>query len=480
MQEPNIIGEGTYGCVHRPSLTCSKKPKVSYQNKTSKLLSKKDATKELKEYKNVSDADPVDEFYLGKPVKCPPDVLVPSNVTAAQKCKLANYTGFSLDRYNLLIMEDGGENIYTYAASLNELDPSPAITKKCELFLLESLRLFKGLLIFKQKGLVHHDLKPQNIVYNESKNRLNFIDFGLMTQKKEILDLCARSSTKYWFGDRVHWSFPWEIEMLDKKIYSRFIGLTKAKRFVEFQSKLNRINKNEEHFGKHINAFLPYAFNDRRPEFAKKSLKMTAEDYKEFYVNSELVYEDFAEKCADTIDSYGIGFAMLYWLWNTRKHIQPIHFILYRQLDALFYSMITPNVEARININTALFSLEKIIIDSGLLEKHGKKIADHMVVNLSAPVTVFDKPIIIKVKKGKKPVENLEPGDCDEGKERNPKTGRCVNACKPGYIRNADFKCVKQKIIKEKPKSASSSSIKRKRCPNGTRRNKKTGKCEKV
>ena len=243
MQEPNIIGQGTYGCVHRPSLTCSKKPKVSYHNKTSKLLSKRDATKELKEYKNVSSADPRDEFYLGKPIKCPPDTLVHSNVTAAQKCNLANYAGFSLDHYNLLIMGDGGENIYTYAASLNDLDPSPAITTKCELFLLESLRLFKGLLIFKQKGLVHHDLKPQNIVYNESKNRLNFIDFGLMTQKKEILDLCERSSTKYWFGDRVHWSFPWEIEFLFKNLYNRLIGLPKEKRFVEFQNRLDRIKK---------------------------------------------------------------------------------------------------------------------------------------------------------------------------------------------------------------------------------------------
>jgi hypothetical protein len=120
--------------------------------------------------------------------------------------------------------------------------------------------------------------------------------------------------------------------------------------------------------------------------------------------------------------------------------------------------------------------LEKIIIDNALMEKFDKKIVDHIVVSSSAPVTVFDKPVIIKVKKGKKPVENLEPGDCGEGKERNPKTGRCINVCKPGYIRNADFKCVKQKIVREKPKSAS--SIKRKRCPNGTRRNKKTGKCE--
>jgi len=478
MQEPNIIGQGTYGCVHRPSLTCSKKPKVSYHNKTSKLLSKKDATKELKEYKNVSDADPVDEFYLGKPVKCPPDALVPSNVLAAQKCKLANYAGFSLDQYNLLIMEDGGENIYTYAASLNNLDPSPDITKKCELFLLESLRLFKGLLIFKRKGLVHHDLKPQNIVYNESKNRLNFIDFGLMKQKQEILDLCEKSSRKYWSGDRVHWSFPWEIEFLFKNSYNRLIGLPKEKRLVEFHDRLDRITKNTDHFGKHINWFLPYAFNNNRHvEFERKSLKMTAEDYKEFYVNCEIAYEDFAEKCVDTIDSYGLGFAMLYWLWNVRKHIQITHLLMYDELHALFYSMITPDMEARININTALFSLEKIIIDNALMEKFDKKIVDHIVVSSSAPVTVFDKPVIIKVKKGKKPVENLEPGDCGEGKERNPKTGRCINVCKPGFIRNADFKCVKKKIIKEKPKSASS-SIKRKRCPNGTRRNKKTGKCE--
>jgi serine/threonine protein kinase len=477
MQEPTIIGQGTYGCVHRPSLTCSKKPKISYHNKTSKLLSKKESNGELKEYKNVSAADPSDEFYLGKPVKCSPDILVPSNITAAKKCNMAFFPGFSLADYNLLIMEDGGENLYTYSDALNNLDPNPSITKKCELFLLESLRLFKGLVVFKQNGIVHHDLKPQNIVYNESKNRLNFIDFGIMMKKKDILELCAKDSRKYYFGSKVHWSFPWEIEMLDKRAWTRFSALSKAKRLTEFREKLDKIKKNTDHFGRHINLFLPYAFNNRRPDFANKSLKITAEDYREFYVNSKLDYADFAEKCVDTIDSYGLGFTMLYWLWNMRKHIQSSHPEMYSQLNALFYSMITPNMEARININSALFSLEKIIIDSGLLEKHGKKIVDNMAVISSSPVTVSEKPVIIKIKKSKKLVlENLEPGACVQGKERNPKTGRCINICKPGYIRNADFKCVKQKIVVQKPKSASSK--KRKRCPNGTRRNNKTGNCE--
>jgi hypothetical protein len=205
---------------------------------------------------------------------------------------------------------------------------------------------------------------------------------------------------------------------------------------------------------------------------------MIAQDYREFYVNSALEYADFAEKCVDTIDSYGLGFALIYWLWNMRKHIQPVHPEMYAQLNNLFYSMITPNLEARININAALFLLEKIIVDSGLLAKHGMKIVDNMTVSSNSLATASEKPVIIKVKKSKKTaLENLEPGACVQGKERNPNTGRCINICKPGYMRNADFKCVKQKILREKPKSASSSK-KRKRCPNGTRRNKKTGNCE--
>ena len=34
---------------------------------------------------------------------------------------------------------------------------------------------------------------------------------------------------------------------------------------------------------------------------------------------------------------------------------------------------------------------------------------------------------------------------CPEGKERNPKTNRCINRCKPGYSRNENFRCVKNK-----------------------------------
>ena len=35
-ENTNVIGEGTYGCVHKPSLKCKNKPGLDYKNKVSK------------------------------------------------------------------------------------------------------------------------------------------------------------------------------------------------------------------------------------------------------------------------------------------------------------------------------------------------------------------------------------------------------------------------------------------------------------
>ena len=52
MNISNVIGEGTYGCVHKPSLKCKKK-RINYDNKISKVMKTKEANIELKEYKNI-------------------------------------------------------------------------------------------------------------------------------------------------------------------------------------------------------------------------------------------------------------------------------------------------------------------------------------------------------------------------------------------------------------------------------------------
>jgi len=77
--------------------------------------------------------------------------------------------------------------------------------------------------------------------------------------------------------------------------------------------------------------------------------------------------------------------------------------------------------------------------------------------------------------------------ECTGGKVINPLTGRCVNPCPPGTIRNEKGRCVKgaraskRKSVGPKKKSVGPKikrkSPKRKECPPGKVRNPKTNRC---
>jgi hypothetical protein len=73
-----------------------------------------------------------------------------------------------------------------------------------------------------------------------------------------------------------------------------------------------------------------------------------------------------------------------------------------------------------------------------------------------------------------KPVKVKAPVACVAGQEKNPKTGRCVKVCKPGFARNATFKC------KAVPKVKAFPVVVQKPCVAGLERNPKTGRCVKV
>ena len=51
MSNPNRVGEGSYGCVHNPPLKCRDKLYNPDPTKVSKILTKKHANSELREFK---------------------------------------------------------------------------------------------------------------------------------------------------------------------------------------------------------------------------------------------------------------------------------------------------------------------------------------------------------------------------------------------------------------------------------------------
>ena len=217
MSEPKVIGEGSYGCVHKPSLKCKNKPKLSYKNKVSKVLLKSAAKDELKEYRNLKDADKKNEFYVGKPLSCEIEDI-PVNIDSIKKCTIGSDVINDLKHHKLIIMGDGGINIEDYVKKIKNWTPSVANRNDSELFLLESLRLFTGLIKFKEHDLVHHDLKPQNIVYNDETKRLNYIDFGLMTSKTKLIEESNKNQNDMGI---FHWSFPWELEYVKKRLFTK-------------------------------------------------------------------------------------------------------------------------------------------------------------------------------------------------------------------------------------------------------------------
>jgi serine/threonine protein kinase len=168
------------------------------------------------------------------------------------------------------------------------------IIEKIEKFWIEAQRILLGLKIFHDNGIVHHDLKPQNIVYNEDKNRTNFIDFGLMTTMDKIRD--DSNNSKYSLGV-LHWSFPLEMEFMNKKHYlqiTRLSSTEKEKTHKKFF--IERAQTNDS-----VKTFLHYVLpinSNMWDEMLLNSYNFILKDI------NENNYNEFLERVIRTIEIY--------------------------------------------------------------------------------------------------------------------------------------------------------------------------------
>lgn len=457
----NVIGEGTYGCVHKPPMKCNNKTRRNKDN-VSKLMTDFNAEKEMREFKLIGLADKEKNVYLGKPKKCKVDRIL-GNIQSISKCT-GRFKAEDIDNYSLLMMKYGGQNLEQFGNEVVTWRKTPENRDKIELFWLECVRLFYGLKLFHDNDIVHHDLKHQNIVYDQTTNRINYIDFGFMTKKSRIINLAGKS--RYEWGDNLHWSFPMENIYWNKHNYLLAINNVKQSgaanmdqmdMYKEFTSSLAQAS------GYFFTSIFPLKLpQTMRYNLINKTVRDSFENVIEFEKDD---YNRFIDKSIDTIDSYGVGFALLYVL-NRSKHLLSIAFaaMLY---DLFTIDMINPKVFLRQTPDQLLVKYENILAISGLLEKHKKHIENHLLTNKISPEMrimneIADEPIdISRMDFSDKNIELVR--ECPEGKEFNPLTKRCIKVCKTRYVRNPDFKCVldktQPKIRKtRKPRKSNSKS----------------------
>lgn len=348
-----VIGEGSYGCVMKPSLPCKNKT-VSYKNKISKWMLSEAAVKEVQEYALVGQADKKAEFSTGQPIMCSMKDSA-STWKAISTCKLLKkkFKNKTMKQVaaesTLLIIGDGGLDLEKWVKNIQKKGDKTVIST----FWREAVRLFRGIQVFQQYDLVHHDIKPQNVVYNEEEHRLNYIDFGLMRSLKTEGAKCRDINR---CRANPHWNYPTDVFLMDRKMFDEL-----AKKNIEQRQKI--FDTYVEYLRKNINTDFVDAFY-----IMLKYISVSQEDKNRFYQRymtefRELLlkpgtFNTFLDKSLAGFDVFGLGFTLMYVLARVKQWMDVR---TVSAMEDLFFKMITPNVYKRLTISQALSEYQKII-----------------------------------------------------------------------------------------------------------------------
>lgn len=389
-----IIGEGAFGCVIKPSLPCSDK-KLSYKNKISKVMVSKEAIKELKEYKIISTVDKEKTFYLGVPTRCRLK-KTKKTIKAIEKCIHLKKKYFGkktlkegIKNLDLLVMKDGGINLKMLSIMIDVMKNTRENSVKVKKIWIEIHKLFRGILLFQKHGIVHHDVKPQNIVYNLNDNLANFIDFGHM--RNISYEIKKSIASDNWIYDYPFWNYPLEIQFLNKNDYLKFTVKSKSEKEVFFSNILDDIHNNSDtKFVDAFRIFLDYIIYNKSKSEEKEIIQKYLLAYHKMIMEQIIPhnYKHFLQKSITTIDVYGLGMTLYYLLNCSTKFFKEDAIIA---LETCFFNMTTPNLLQRFSIEEAIDMYEIILTEFGFMEEFGLVFEKHEIVQNARSVKVLKK-----------------------------------------------------------------------------------------
>ena len=432
-----VIGEGSYGCVHSPSLKCKTKKNINYKNKVSKLLTAKNASDELKELSIFKVLDKSEEHYLGYPIQCKPSVDE-EMISEIQKCNDGRKFIENYKNLRLLVMENGGASLDDYVSSLYSKRYNEETTKHTEIMFLNMLNVLRGVKFLIDNKLSHRDLKSQNIVYNEGTRTMKMIDFGML-QKCEDITRDALKDT-YWPAE-LWWSIPLYAELMNKTNYERLQhAFNDDKNITSYLKELlkkispkNDMGGVNSTFYKEITKY-PSRIKNRNINELKKSLELIVSK----------PHEEFVNKFCKINDVHNMGFTLLMILTKLEPNYelsgktQILSKEFTKDVRALGLRMISLDLFNHIEIDEVLKEYERILNAANIVDRNGYTITKDKkaTIKRGSPIVQPD-VLLVNVRSSRD--NSLQ--QCLEGYQRNPKTKRCIKVCKKGYMRDENFKC---------------------------------------
>lgn len=484
-----FVGQGTYGCVYRPPLLC-KDGTQAPPGKISKLMVDAQAKKEMDEYKVIEKIDPTDKYYPGKPMKCkadPADIL--KSVKPSDCDVYANNP--KPDKYSLLFYDDGGIDLGKFVKSglTQYLANGP---EQVDLFFMNAHTLFKGLHLYAQNNYLHHDIKPGNIVFEPSTHTFKYIDFGLSTKSDKLIkDMIAQKD-----AERFHWSYPLEFGFTNPSSHYFYNRITIAS-LKRIHSELLKIFKGK--YGK----YNPYDIKAESYMTVIKYIKNVPDNedidtiitqyvdgwYDGFVeaINSNMPYSKFVEISVLSADTYALGCTMNHMI-NAFYQEGAMNKEMYNDFRALFQKMWNPNFMERVYDTDMLINMyEQVLVKTGIMYRAQSVFENHEIKNINdvSTETPSSIPDLIPLDL-LKPVKQLRK-KCPKGTRKNKKTGDCeakqkvpmatsVSPIIPAHIPLTPSAFTPSVT----PPLSHTQVTPIKKCPKDSHRNKLTGHCDNV
>jgi len=484
-----VIGEGSYGCVHKPPLHCLKKDQeINYKDYVSKIMKTKEAETELEEFVVIGSYDPENDYHLGTPILCQPELTDTIINNEISKCKYikSSEVNTNPNDYKILLIKFGGPDLKNLCETELKKYLSTKTKLKTDRFWLEVHRLLKGIRFFRDNELVHNDIKPQNILFNMKTGKLTFIDFGLMRSKKDIITSSNKNTN---FLGIYHWSFPFDCGLMNKNKYNTYKDLSVAKKnayktqLSEMIIKSKGSSISSKGHGSSKNTFEmsiknPNAFNILFAYINSDGTAAAKHGYIEHFFDgmnnliSKDSYDTNLDQIVNSIDVYGLGFTLQYILNCFYKH-QALSLDFFTRLSTFFHKMYDFNPETReINIDSLINEYETILLETGVLTRLKKSFVKNSVVNKKPAIIKSSNSSSSSNKNGRSnskslsralekfatldpttspdTFDKLQLKQCPLNKELNIVTNRCVKKCKPLQTRNSKFRCVSNKTKKRR------------------------------
>jgi serine/threonine protein kinase len=377
-KSPKVLGEGSYGCIHRPPLKCKSPSSVITEGKVSKLIRKKEAETELKEYNLIQQADPEHQYYLGKPDVCDVDDSQ-ANIAAISKCEMKKAVLEDMDNYQLLVMEYGGKNIQEYGRELRDLNKvTDAHRKLAQEFWVDFHQIMRGIQMLLKHRLVHHDMKTPNVLYCQKQRRMYLIDFGLMESIPESIQECRKNTYEM---DINWWYFPYDSIWLTRRAFMDEIHELYEPSLPRYIKRKFTWKYEED---SEINNWM-YSLQ-RMVQFTEEELNAAIDDFAEFVTETrenldDGAYNRFVNQYFMTLDVYGLGVAGLELLGYTRKLVPDA---FYHSARTFFLGLASFHPMRRPLIQTVLTDYEQILETTGMLkfDQTTFKFKDHVLVSV--------------------------------------------------------------------------------------------------